>query len=352
MIILKKIFITILVLSILITSTVFANSTVKKTEDNEEIVISLGGDIMFDRGVKKNINKYGIEYPFSGVRDIFKKDDITFLNLETSITNISKPANPKKEYNFASDPKTAKELKNSSVEIVSLSNNHSMDYGHKGFVDTMNYLDDAEVLYVGGGRNYEEALKYKIIEVKGKKIGFLGYNRVIPSSTWRATKDKAGQIGLYDYEIDKMLPYIKDVKSKVDYLLLAVHWQGMPTENIPKKFTIAGHKLIDAGVDVVVGTHPHVMQATEFYKNGVIFYSLGNFIFDNPSPRQIKTAIVQLEISPKDLSTKIKYIPCKSINTKPIVLEGKERIVEIKYMNKLNSKFNSFVQEDGYLIRR
>lgn len=352
MIILKKIFITILVLSILITSTVFANSTVKKTEDNEKIVISLGGDIMFDRGVKKNINKYGIEYPFSGVRDIFKKDDITFLNLETSITNISKPANPKKEYNFASDPKTAKELKNSSVEIVSLSNNHSMDYGHKGFVDTMNYLDDAEVLYVGGGRNYEEALKYKTIEVKGKKIGFLGFSRVIPSSTWRATKDRAGHIGLYDYEIDKILPYIKDVKSKVDYLVLAVHWQGMPSEKIAANITKAGHKLIDAGVDVVVGTHPHVMQATEFYKNGVIFYSLGNFIFDNPSPRQIKTAVVQLEVNTKDLKTKIKYIPCKSVNTKPTVIEDKERITEIRYMNKLNSKFNSYIQEDGYMVKK
>lgn len=348
----KKAFVVIMILSILTTSTIFASSTVKKTEDTEKIVISLSGDIMFDRGVKKNINRYGIEYPFSGVRDIFKNDDITFLNLETSITNIPKPANPEKEYNFASHPKVAKELKDSSVEIVSLNNNHSMDYGHKGFVDTMDYLDDAKVLYVGGGRNYEEALKYKIIEVKGKKIGFLGFNRVIPSSTWRATKDRAGHVGIYDYEIDKLLPYIKDVKSKVDYLVLAVHWQGMPSEKIAANITKAGHKLIDAGVNAVVGTHPHVMQAAEFYKKGVIFYSLGNFIFDNSSPRQIKTAIVQLEINTKDLKTKIKYIPCKSVNTKPVVLKDKERITEIRYMNKLNSKFNSCIQENGYMVQK
>lgn len=348
----KKAFIAIIILSLLTTSTIFASTNVKKTEDNEKIVISLGGDIMFDRGVKKNINRYGIEYPFSGVRDIFKKDDITFLNLETSITTIPKPANPKKEFNFASHPKVAKELKDSSVEIVSLNNNHSMDYGYKGFVDTMDYLDEAKVLYVGGGRNYEEALKYKVIEVKGKKIGFLGFNRVIPSATWRATKNRAGHIGIYDYEIDKLLPYIKDVKSKVDYLVLAVHWQGMPSEKIAANITKAGHKLIDAGVDAVVGTHPHVMQATEFYKNGVIFYSLGNFIFDNPAPRQIKTAIVQLEINPKDLTTRVKYIPCKSVKTKPVVLNDKKRITEIRYMNKLNNKFNSYIQENGYVVKK
>lgn len=348
----KKIFITILILSVLITSKVFANSNTKKVEEKQDIVISLTGDVSYATYVKNKVNKYGVEYPLANVRDIFKKDDITFINFESAITNIKKPVNPKKAYNFASNSNTAQELKNSSVEIVSLSNNHTLDYGQQGFIDTMNCLDKAKVLYVGGGRNYSEALQYKVIEVKGKKIGFIAFNRVIPSSTWRATEDKAGHIGLYDYELDKMLPYITEVKSKVDYLILALHWQGFPNENIPANFTKAGHKLIDAGVDVVVGTHPHLMQATEFYKNGMIFYSLGNFVFPNMGGRCDKAAIVQLEINPDNLETKVKYIPTKMYGNRPHILKDKERITEIRYINKLNSKFNSYIQEDGYVIRR
>lgn len=346
----NKIIIFMLIFSFISTNSIFAKEN--KTSDDDKIVISLVGDCMFDRYVEKNIDREGTGYPFSNIKDIFQKDDITFINLETSLTDISKPANQKKTYNFASYPSMAKEMKKSSIEIVNLANNHSLDYGQQGFIDTMNYLDDAKVLYVGGGRNYSEALQYKVIEVKGKKIGFLGYNRVIPTDSWRATKDRAGHVGLYDYELDAMLPYIKEVKSNVDYLLLAIHWQGMPNEKVPANITKAGHKLIDAGVDAIVGTHPHVMQATEFYKNGVIFYSLGNFIFDNPSPRQSKTAIVQLEISPKDMSRKVKYIPCKSYKCRPVILKDQERLNELYYMNNLNKKFNSYVQVNGYMIQK
>lgn len=346
----KRTIIVMIVFCLALTNNVFAKK--KRTIKNDKIVISLVGDCMFDRYVQKNIDREGTGYPFANVQDVFQKDDITFINLETSLTNIPKPANPKKEYNFSSYPSMAKAMKDSSIEIVNLANNHSLDYGQQGFIDTMNSLDDAKVLYVGGGRNYSEALQYKMIETKGKKIGFLGYNRVIPAANWRATKDRAGHVGLYDFELDAMLPYIKEVKSKVDYLLLAIHWQGMPTEKIPANFTKAGHKLIDAGVDVVVGTHPHVMQATEFHKNGVIFYSLGNFVFDINRGRQSKSAIVQLEINPEDMSKNIKYIPSKSYKCRPVILKDQERLNELYYINNLNKKFNSYIQANGYMIQK
>lgn len=319
----------------------------------EKIIISLAGDVSFSTYVKSQVDKHGVSYPLANVRDIFENDDITFINLETAITNIPKPSNPNKEYNFASYPNTAQELRDSSIDIVSLGNNHTLDYGLQGFIDTMNYLDEAEVQYVGGGRNYKEALKYEIYESKGRSVAVIAFNRVVPSKSWLASDKKPGHVSLYDHEIDKILAYISDIKSKVDYLVMAIHWQGMPTEEVKANYIKAGHKLIDAGVDVLMGSHPHVMQGAEYYKNGIIFYSLGNFVFPTTNDiRQNRAAIVQLEINSNDLSTTVKYIPTKTANSRPVILQDKERINEINYINKLNKKFNSYIQANGYMIKR
>ena len=258
----------------------------------------------------------------------------------------------KKEYNFASNSNTAGELANSSIDLVNLANNHALDYGQEGFIDTMNLLDTAGIQYVGGGRKIDKAISAKIIEVKNKKIGFLAFNAVVPSRTWLATDKRAGQVSMYPYEVDKRLAYIKEIKSQVDYLILSIHWQGLSNHKNEKDYINAAHKLIDAGVDVVVGTHPHLMQATEYYKDGIIFYSLGNFIFPNMGGRADKAAIIQLEIDPSaDEEIKVKYIPTKMLGNRPVLLKDQERLNELYYMNAVNKKFNSYVQANGYMIK-
>lgn len=319
---------------------------------DEKITISLAGDVSYSTYVKNKVNQFGVTYPMENVREIFQNDDISFINLETAITDRKKPANMKKEYNFASNSNTAKELANSSIDLVNIANNHALDYGQEGFIDTMNLLDAAGVQYVGGGRKIDEAISAKIIEVKNKKIGFIAVNAVVPSRTWLATDKRAGQVSMYPYEVDKRLAYIKEVKSQVDYLILSIHWQGLSNSKNEKDYINAAHKLIDAGVDVVVGTHPHLMQATEYYKDGIIFYSLGNFIFPNMGGRADKAAIIQLEIDPSaDEEIKVKYIPTKMLGNRPVLLKDQERLNELYYMNAVNKKFNSYVQANGYMIK-
>ena len=319
---------------------------------DEKITISLAGDVSYSTYVKNKVNQFGVTYPMENVREIFQNDDISFINLETAITDRKKPANIKKEYNFASNSNTAKELANSSIDLVNIANNHALDYGQEGFIDTMNLLDAAGVQYVGGGRKIDEAISAKIIEVKNKKIGFIAFNAVVPSRTWLATDKRAGQVSMYPYEVDKRLAYIKEVKSQVDYLILSIHCQGLSNSKNEKDYINAAHKLIDAGVDVVVGTHPHLMQATEYYKDGIIFYSLGNFIFPNMGGRADKAAIIQLEIDPSaDEEIKVKYIPTKMLGNRPVLLKDQERLNELYYMNAVNKKFNSYVQANGYMIK-
>lgn len=216
----------------------------------------------------------------------------------------------------------------------------------------MNLLDAAGVHYISDGRNIDEAISAKIIEIKNKKIGFLAFNAVVPSRTWLATDKRAGQIIMYPYEVDKRLAYIKEINSQVGYLILSIHWQDLSNPKNEKDYINAAHKLIDAGVDVVVGTYPHLMQATEYYKHGIIFYSLGNFIFPNMVARADKTAIVQLEINPSaDEEIKIKYIPTKILGNRPVLLKDQERLNELYYMKAVNKKFNSYLQANGYMIK-
>lgn len=216
----------------------------------------------------------------------------------------------------------------------------------------MNLLDTAGVKYIGGGKKIDEVISAKIIEVKNKKIGFLAFNAVVPSRTWLATDKRAGQVSMYPYEVDKRLAYIKEIKSQVDYLILSIHWQGLSNPKNEKNYINASHKLIDAGVDVVVGTHPHLMQATEYYNDGIIFYSLGNFIFPNMGGRADKAAIIQLEIDPSaDEEIKVKYIPTKMLGNRPVLLKDQERLNELYYMNAVNKKFNSYLQANGYMIK-
>lgn len=115
------------------------------SEDNlilvdEKITISLAGDVSYSTYVKNKVNQFGVTYPMENVREIFQNDDISFINLETAITDRKKPANIKKEYIFASNSNTAGELANSSIDLVNLANNHALDYGQEGFIDTMNLL--------------------------------------------------------------------------------------------------------------------------------------------------------------------------------------------------------------------
>lgn len=140
-----------LLLSMLICNSAFAEDAedvedVVVSDENlilvdEKITISLAGDVLYSTYVKNKVNQFGMTYPMENVREIFQNDDMSFINLETAITDCKKPANIKKEYNFASNSNTAAELANSSIEIANLANNHALDYGQEGFIDTMNLLD-------------------------------------------------------------------------------------------------------------------------------------------------------------------------------------------------------------------
>lgn len=242
---------------------------------NAEVSLGFVGDIMLDRGVKTSVYK-NFDGNFSKIFDeakILKTPDIMFGNLEGPISDKGKNVGSK--FSFRFEPQTAGVLKNAGFDIVSFANNHVGDWSDEAFLDTLGHLEENNILFTGAGEDYAEARKPVIIERNGIKIGYLGFSDVGPE--WMKASDTRAGILLAN---DKNLTTIvSEAKDSVDVLIVSVHWGDEYKPHTQRQESLA-KKIIDAGGDIVVGHHPHVAQDIEEYKNGLIMYSLGNFVFD------------------------------------------------------------------------
>lgn len=284
----KKILAVILVLLISVGIFVF----VQKNESSIEInnfIPSLGevkkesrpikllfvGDIMFDRGVKRNVDRH-LAGDYNGLfknTPYLQDADITFGNLEGPVALGGR--NVGSIYSFRMEPKVLDALKNAGFDIVSFANNHVGDYTKEAFDETLDRLNGVGIKYVGAGKDYQEATMPNIIEIEGVKFGYLGFTDVGPS--WLVAKENSsGTLLANDKNFDMI---ISSAKSMVDVLVVSFHFgdEYSPTN---KRQESISKKAIDMGADIVVGHHAHVMQSVEEYNGKIIFYGLGNFIFD------------------------------------------------------------------------
>ena len=234
------------------------------------------GDIMMDRGVRRSVEKNGFgDYDYLFHRASFlSKADIAFANLEGPISDQG--TNRFNLYSFRMDPKSVEALANAGFDVLSVANNHIGDWGQPAFVDTLNCLSGAKIVYVGGGLTQTEAEAVKIIEKNGTKFGFVGFSDVGPNDL-AAT---GGQSGIVIASEESVARVVSLAAKQVDVLIASFHfgdeYKLLPNERQKK----LAHLAIDNGAKIVVGHHPHVIEPVEYYQDGVIVYSLGNFIFD------------------------------------------------------------------------
>ena len=218
----------------------------------------------------------------SELAEVIGAGDIFMANQEFPFSHRGTPA-PDKQYTFRLAPERVSLLQEMGVDIVTLANNHALDYGTEALLDTCEILDEAGIRRVGAGKNLDEARAPVILEAQGKKIGFLGASRVIPVTSWNASSQSPGMLTTYDPAI--LLEEIKKLRPLCDYLVVYVHW-GIERDERPQEYQRAlGQQYIDAGADLVIGSHPHVLQGIEYYKGKPIVYSLGNFVFGSSIPR-------------------------------------------------------------------
>lgn len=239
----------------------------------EPVNLIFAGDIMLDDGPGRLIGQGGDPLaPFSA---ILQAADYRIGNLECPIAESGAPLD-NKIYNFRAKPSVLPVLQG-RFDAVALANNHSGDYGHAAFRETMHHLDSAGITYFGGGRNLAEAHKPLWIERKGLKIAVLAYNEFKP----RSFEAGADWPGVAWSEDDQVIADIRAAKvAGADLVIPFMHW-GWEKEGQPsQRQKILARKMIDEGAALVVGGHPHVTQGAETYKGKPIIYSLGNFVFD------------------------------------------------------------------------
>jgi poly-gamma-glutamate synthesis protein (capsule biosynthesis protein) len=252
-----------------------ANNAEGVTEKTS-LSLAFVGDIMLDRGVEASVMKNAggdFSWLFQNVADLGSAD-VLFGNLEGPLSNQGKDIGNK--YSFRMAPAALDALVKAGFDAVTVANNHAGDWGVAAFSDTLDRLGKANILAAGGGPNFSEASRVKIIGKNGYRVGFLAATDVGPN--WLAAKgDKPGLI----LASDPLWPsLIKNAANQVDVLVVSYHfgneYEKQPTARQRELSQLA----IDQGARIVIGHHPHVVQNVEKYKNGIIAFSLGNFIFD------------------------------------------------------------------------
>ncbi len=251
-----------------------APASVLKIVPEQKVDLVIVGDMMFDRNVRNKIDKIGFDTFFEGVKELLTNADVTIGNLEGPFTTYpSKTASLKsKELVFTFDPALAPKLAEVGFDILGLANNHTYNFGREGFAMTKQYISETGMVSYGDPNN-KEALSV-MMEKNGIKIGIVGFHE-------------------FSYvNFDKVLAEIDLLRPAVDFLIVTPHWgieyQKEPTELMR---TLA-YKWIDRGADVIIGAHPHVIGNIEEYNSKKIFYSLGNFVFDQYFSKETSEGLV------------------------------------------------------------
>lgn len=274
---------------------------VQQKQEAQPIILMAVGDIMLDRAVKYMIDKYGqgdFNFAFANIKNYLSGADILFGNLEGPISNRGVKVGS--IYSFRFSPTSTLALKQTGFDVVSIANNHMFDYQPIALQDTMANLQKQGIDYVGAGNNETEAFSLKIKEIQGVKIGFLGFENFAPNS-WKAGPEKIGMAWVGE-DFSKIKEIISQGKKQVDILAVSIH-AGTEYQPLPDAFQKAFAKTaIDAGADLVLGHHPHVVEPLEKYNNGWIVYSLGNFIFDQYfSKETMEGGLLRVEIKNKKI---------------------------------------------------
>ncbi|MFL6652087.1 MAG: CapA family protein [Sulfurifustaceae bacterium] len=256
-----------------------------------DLSIAAVGDIMLGGTATPELARFGYDYPFERVGDLIRRADLAFGNLEGPLTTHGMAE--RKQYVFRSPPdKVAPALARAGFDIVSLANNHTMDYGLDGLRETMQALARVGIRHIGAGANLSVARHPEIIEVNGMRIAWLAYSLTLPEEFW-AGADRPGTAFGHEHHVRAD---VAAARAEADVVLVSFHWGQEGSTALRDYQRLLGHAAIEAGAAAVIGHHPHILQGVERYRDGVILYSLGNFVFGSYSAAATRSAIALLTI--------------------------------------------------------
>lgn len=304
------------------------------------VTLMFGGDVTLADSFAELMGKdYGKAF---AKLDEYRQADLAMVNLENPLTNAANPM-PDKQFNFKSDPESVKVLQAGGVDLVTIANNHSMDFQAEGLQETMTTLDQAGIQHIGAGENVTQARRPDIIDVKGQRIAYLAYY----GDEYGAEANRPGVNSILEQRIAED---IKAIRDQVDWVVVNYHW-GQESADYPADWqTQLGRFTIDHGADLVVGHHPHVLQGAEIYRGRPIVYSLGNFIFGGNSRTDYDTAA--LKVALKDQQMKVEFLPIEVKGYQPQVVSGDKGQQILDHIAHLSSGFKQPMQASMVLDAR
>ena len=303
--------------------------------------ISIAGDVMIDRGVRKFVEKKGnASSLFTEVDSLFKSSHFSIVNLETAVTDSGKKV--PKYFNFKMNPAWLKDLKSAGITHVDVANNHSFDYGLKGFEQTIDHINKNKLIPFGTRNDYRKPINIEYFDTLNQKIA------IISASTFG--------LGIKIQKKDTLIPAVtsiyalnKEIKAfKKEFpqitLIVMLHW-GIEYEKIPsEKQQNLAKSMIDSGADMIIGHHPHILQMIDYYKEKPIFYSIGNFIFDQRDSNTKESMMVQL-LFKKGKLNKFKLFPLRIKNFVPTPVSLKDSPFMIPILKNSEKKM---IKRNGY----
>jgi poly-gamma-glutamate capsule biosynthesis protein CapA/YwtB (metallophosphatase superfamily) len=288
------------------------------------------GDILLDRGIRRTITEHGVDYPFELVAPFINGFDLAFCNLECPVS--SKGTSTGKVYCFRADTHFFAGARNAGFDVFSLANNHIIDWGLAACLDTRDLIERHGLVALGVGKTDHDARTPRIVRKNGLTFAFAAY----------VGKPLAGMLtaGPARVSCEEIINEIEKVRTRVDFVIISMHW-GTEYEHVPEKHQVEwAHRLIDAGADLVIGHHPHVLQSIEIYKERPILYSLGNFVFDQHKLYQRQSGVFSCVFRKGSIDS-VMFHPVVLEDFRPGIATDSARTLILSQMSSLSQKFST-----------
>jgi poly-gamma-glutamate capsule biosynthesis protein CapA/YwtB (metallophosphatase superfamily) len=275
------------------------------------------GDVMLGRAVGQLMEEHSPSYPFLFTADLIGQADVAFANLEGPITSRGYPQGG---ISLRASPLAAEGLAHAGFDVVSLANNHVLDCGEVGLLDTMDTLEKMGILYAGVARASVEASAPVIIDVGGVRLAFLAYSDVGPPRDASAA-EVSGPAFL---EPERAYADVRRAAEQADLVIVSLHWgtEYLPLPDDSQREVAEG--LLKAGADLIVGHHPHVMGGVGLYDQGFVAYSLGNFVFDQPFSEETERGLLLHALADASGLKQVRLLPVQLEAGQPAVLPAPE----------------------------
>ena len=327
-------------------NTTEGNSTEPSAPDGT-FTITFAGDILMDPGYAAGdaLTKRGAEGSFDEeALSIMRNADLFVVNNEFAFT--SRGTAVSKQYNFRADPKNVQILKDMGAGLVTLGNNHTYDYGEEGLLDTLDTLKAAGVPYIGAGKDLEEASAPAVYTIGGFRISLVNAESILFNSNPPAQCALEGKPGTFDcYRPEMLFEAVRKAKAVSFYCIAVLQWvsEGKSTPN-EKQLTLS-RGAAEAGADLIIGGHPHVLQTIGRVGAVPVVYSLGNYLFHSGT---YDTGVIQAVFRPSEKRLEsLRFVPMQCRNMKVFTLSGSEKERLLKYMRSLSPEVQ--IDEDGII---